>query len=241
MNKRTDTLMETDNRFRHELKYLISRQEKECCMSRLMMFMKMDHHATSGSYGIRSLYFDDPAGSAYEEKESGVASRHKYRIRIYDNKTDPILLEKKIKEGNHVRKESARLSMEEYRMIEGGAYDFLLGRSEEAARQFAIECKHNLLRPEVIVDYERTPFVYAPGDVRVTFDENIRAVCDDTDIFHPTQGIEVMEAGTLIMEVKFTQFLPDVIRAVLPPEGCRLASSKYVLCDEVKRKLRGGR
>ena len=38
----------------------------------------------NGGYLIRSLYFDDYWNSAYEEKESGVLMRKKYRIRIYN-------------------------------------------------------------------------------------------------------------------------------------------------------------
>ena len=40
------------------------------------------------------------------------------------------------------------------------------------------------------------------------------------------------------MEVKYTEYLPDIIRVVLPDSGCRMAVSKYVLCDDVKLLFR---
>ena len=57
--------------------------------------MKLDPHAENGGYLIRSLYFDDYWNSAYEEKESGVLMRKKYRIRIYNYSAESIKLERK--------------------------------------------------------------------------------------------------------------------------------------------------
>ena len=230
--------MENDASFRHELKYLISRSDMDCCISRIEQFARPDPHAAGGRYFVRSLYFDDMYGSAYEDKESGVALRRKYRIRIYDMDESFIRLEKKIKEGAFVRKESAPLSRAEYDMILGGETDFLLKRSESAANDFALEYRMNMLRPEVIVDYDRVPFIYEHGDVRITFDMNVRSVFDELDLFsEDAPSYEVLEPDRLVMEVKYTEFLPDVFRAILPGEGCRLAVSKYVLCDGLKRSV----
>ena len=40
------------------------------------------------------------------------------------------------------------------------------------------------LRPKTIVDYTREPFVYAPGNVRVTLDYNIRTGLSCTDFLN---------------------------------------------------------
>ena len=231
--------MQNDTHFRHENKYLINRRDMDCCIRRIREFARMDSHAHEGVYFIRSLYFDDDSKTAFNDKESGVSSRCKYRIRIYDMNDSYICLEKKIKEGSYVRKESAVLTRNEYDMILNGRMDFLLKRDEKAANDFAIECLVNRLRPEVIVDYERVPFVYNHGTVRITFDMNIRAVIDDTDIFRGSSpAYEVLGQDQLIMEVKYTEFLPDIFRAILPCEGCRQAVSKYVMCDELKMKFK---
>ena len=42
-----------------------------------------------------------------------------------------------------------------------------------------------LLRPRVIVDYEREPWILDAGTVRITFDMNVRAAVDGFDVFRP--------------------------------------------------------
>ena len=229
--------METDVRFRHELKYLINKRDMDSCIARLSMFAGRDSHAGPDGYFIRSLYFDDIYHSAYEDKAGGVAKRAKYRIRMYDMDKSFISLEEKIKEGPYIRKESVRLTEDEYDKILRGDTDFLLGRQEPAADDFSLECRLNALRPEVIVDYDRVPFVYEHGNVRITFDMNIRA-SSPGDIFEKDlPGYEVLGTDLLIMEVKYTQFLPDILRVILPDESCRIAASKFVMCMDALRRI----
>lgn len=91
----TPPLRPAAERYRHELKYLISYGEKAALETRMRPILQMDPHAGSGGYFIRSLYFDDYWHSAYEEKEAGVLLRKKYRIRIYDSSDRIIKLERK--------------------------------------------------------------------------------------------------------------------------------------------------
>ena len=91
----------TAEHFRNEWKYLISTSEKELLELRMKHLLKKDPHASDGGYMIRSLYFDDYWNSAYEEKESGVLMRKKYRIRVYDYSDRSIKLERKKKFGSY--------------------------------------------------------------------------------------------------------------------------------------------
>lgn len=228
--------MENDAIFRHEMKYLINRRDMDSCISRITMFAGYDSHASNGKYLVRSLYYDDLYASAYEDKESGVRDRSKYRIRVYDGDDSFISLEKKIKEGSYVRKESSVLTRSEYDMVKAGETTFLMKRDEKAANDFALSCRLDGLHPEVIVDYERIPFVYEHGNVRITFDTDLRAA-DAGDIFGNQPVYSVLDQDLLIMEVKYTEFLPDIFRTVLPGEGARLALSKYVMCEDVLRRM----
>ena len=91
--------------YRHEYKYLISRADAELLKRRLPHIMERDPHAgETGTYTIRSLYFDDFCNSAYDEKVSGVSDRMKYRIRYYNYTPDVLKLERKEKHGNLTRK-----------------------------------------------------------------------------------------------------------------------------------------
>lgn len=224
-------------RFRHELKFLISRSQRDSIKSQLASVMHLDENARNGIYQIRSLYFDDMWESAYQEKLQGIASRKKYRIRIYNYSDSIIKLERKRKEGQYINKVSANLSKQEVTQILDGDYQFLLDREEQLCKDFYIECITQVMRPRVIVDYEREPFVYEAGDVRVTFDSDVRSGFLGYNIFDETLPvINVLEPDELIMEVKFTEFLPNLVRAVLPTSDAALtAASKYVMCME-KRK-----
>lgn len=220
-------------KYRHELKYRINLADWALLQSRLPAVVRRDKHAgPNGEYMIRSLYFDDYWNTAYEEKDVGVLTRRKYRIRLYNYQDKIINLERKSKYGAYIYKQSAPLTREETQCILDGDYGFLLKSPHNLLREFYYECTSRIMRPRVVVDYDREPFILEAGDVRITFDKHIRAGMGTFSIFdRDLPVVEVMRGDTMIMEVKFTQFLPKMVRAILPPNACELtACSKYVLC-----------
>lgn len=225
--------------FRHELKYLIRQSEAEMLKERLSLLLERDAHAANGVYLIRSLYFDDIWESAYEEKLAGVASRKKYRIRIYNYSDATIRLECKRKEGACIQKTSAALSREETEKILAGDYWFLAKRGERICQNFYRECAVRRMRPSVIVDYDREPFVSPYGTVRITFDSHVRAGLLSNNLFDEKLPVaEVLQPGWLILEVKFTEYLPESLRQILPiDEAASISASKYTLCLERKKEL----
>ena len=228
-------------RFRHELKYLISYAQKTDLNVRMAPLLGLDKHASNGGYMIRSLYFDDYWNTAYQEKVDGVLLRKKYRIRIYDYSDRVIKLERKRKSDSWIYKEDAPLTRDEFEQILTGDYDFLLRSPYPLCREFYIECICNMMRPRTIVDYEREPWVMDEGTVRITFDMNVRAAVGSFDIFDATlPALPVLEPGKLVMEVKFTEFCPQLVRDMVPPGAAELtAVSKYCLCYEKTAYLRG--
>lgn len=227
--------------FRNEWKYLISTSEKDLLELRMRHILKKDLHAGEDGYMIRSLYFEDYFNSAYEEKESGILMRKKYRIRIYDYSDRSIKLERKKKYGSYIYKESAPLTKEEFYKILNGEYEFLLTSKYPLCREFYIECISNLMRPRTIVDYERVPWIMDEGTVRITFDSDVRAAVGGYDIFDSTlPTLPVLEQGKTIMEVKFTEMLPQIVKDLLLPNAQEFtAVSKYVLCYEKSQYLHG--
>lgn len=219
--------------FRHEWKYLITEKEKDNMKRMLKLVLNNDKHAVNGEYSIRSLYFDDYWDSAYVDKVMGYYVRKKYRIRIYNYSDEKISLERKTKVGNYIYKESAPLTREEYEQILSGDYSFLEHSEHSLSREFYVECMCHVMRPRVIVDYEREPYVMDEGTVRITFDKRVRGAIGG-DIFDPSlPSLDVFPSGELIMEVKYTEFLPDILRKVLPPASSEfMAVSKYGLCYE---------
>lgn len=211
---------------------MISLKDKHLIRQRIRNIMALDKHVKQESYTIRSLYFDDYWNSAYEDKQAGVLIRKKYRIRIYNYTDQVIKLERKRKHGAYIYKEDAPLTKEEFYKILNGDYGFLLKSPHQLCREFYVECMANVLRPRTIVDYEREPWTLEAGTVRVTFDENIRAAVGSFDIFDanlPT--LEVLEPEKLVLEVKYTEFYPDIIKEIIPADATEYtAVSKYVLC-----------
>ncbi len=222
-------------RFRHELKYYIRYDQKELLCSRLGGLMMRDANAgPRGLYKVRSLYFDDAWNTAYEDKLMGASDRQKFRIRVYSDGDNAIHLERKLKSGQYVAKQQAELTRDETDRILQGDYDFLLRRNEPLCRTFYHACVTGLHRPRVIVDYEREPFVFPVGDVRITFDTDVRAGLWSFNLFdNDLPMIGALEPGWLIMEVKYTELLPNFLRSALPAgSGGPVAVSKYVLCCE---------
>ena len=226
--------MSKNEKYRHEWKYLIDMAQKEVICRRLAPFLQLDKHAKDGGYLIRSLYFDDYFHTAYEEKDAGVLERKKYRIRIYNYSDNSIKLERKKKFGSYIFKEAAPLTREEFYKILDGDYEFLLHSKYPLCREFYVECISHVMRPRTIVDYEREPWILDAGTVRITFDMDVRAAVGSYDIFDATlPAIPVLEPGKCVMEVKYTEFLPRIVRDVLPDRASEFtAVSKYVLCYE---------
>ena len=107
-------------------------------------------------------------------------------------------------------------------------------------QEFYYECVSNMMRPRTIVDYEREPWVYDFGTVRLTFDQNVRVAVGSFDIFDPDlPTIPVIDLEKMVFEVKYTEYLPKIVQSVLPGKADMMAVSKYVLAYEKSQYLNG--
>ena len=217
--------------FRHEWKIEINASDLIAIRQRLRAVAKPDPHAVDGRYLIRSLYFDDGADSALREKLDGVDRREKFRIRYYNGDTSLIHLEKKSKRNGLGSKEVAELTAAEAQAIVDGNLDWMLPSDRPLVQELYSKMRTKGLRPKTIVDYTREPFVYAPGNVRVTLDYNIRTGLGCTDFLDPRCITVPAGDAPILLEVKWDAFLPDVIRAAVQLQGRRAtAFSKYAQC-----------
>ncbi len=222
---------EYEMKYRHEWKHEISHIDMLILRQRLSAVMKRDGHATGGRYMIRSLYFDNMYDKALREKIDGVDRREKFRIRYYDLDDSVIHIEKKSKVNGLCMKERARLTKSQAQALSEGNCEWMRGSSIPLVGELYSKIKSQGLMPKTIVDYTREPFVYAPGNVRVTIDYNIRTGLRCTDFLDP--GCITVPAGDApaILEVKWDEYLPDVICDAVQIPGCRSgAFSKYAAC-----------
>ena len=161
-------------RFRHELKYVCSEGELQIIQSRIRQLCPRDAHASSkGIYHIRSVYFDDYQDRFYYENENGTDPREKFRIRIYNGSKDKISLELKKKERGKTLKLSCRLTEEQCRTLMRGEVLPDSRDYDPVLQKLLLLMKTTLMKPKVIVEYDRVPYVYRLGNVRITLDKNI--------------------------------------------------------------------
>ena len=226
--------MEQEKHYRHELKFMIPYADYMAMRTRLKRIMTPDPHAdASGLYHIRSVYFDNSDDKALREKVDGISKREKFRIRYYNDDFSFITLEKKMKIDNLCLKYDAALTEEECRKILSGDLDFMKDHPDELVKELYAKMRYQRLRPRVLVSYVREPYIYAAGNVRVTFDSKIR-----TTLFHQEfleeQVSDISASDTpqdMILEVKYDAFLPEIIQDLIQVPGIRQqAFSKYEAC-----------
>ena len=216
---------------RHEYKFYLNHLDYLTIHSRLMNVMQPDTHASGGKYFIRSLYFDSPSDRVLREKADGLCNREKFRIRCYNGNHDFIRLEKKFKKAGLGTKFSAILSAEETQKIIDNDIDFMKGDSRSLLIELYGKMKFQQLRPKTIVDYIREPFIYPAGNVRVTLDYDIRTGLGSVDMLNPDVPTVPTNSRLYILEVKYDNFLPDVIRDIVQMENREVSAfSKYMSC-----------
>ena len=217
--------------FRHEWKHEITVSDMIAIRHRLRAVAKIDPNAIDGKYLIRSLYFDNLSDKVLREKLDGVNIREKFRIRYYNGDTSLIRLEKKSKWNGLGSKQSDTLTRDEAQSVVDGELDWMPVSDRPLVQELYSKMKAQGLRPKTIVDYTREPFVYAPGNVRVTLDFNIRTGLNCTDFLNLNCVTIPARDAPVILEVKWDTFLPDIIRDAVQLEGRHTAAfSKYAAC-----------
>lgn len=213
-------------KFRNECKHLVTEYELIGLRQRLNAIAKRDRFSEDDGYLIKSLYFDNCYDKALNEKMMGVANREKFRIRFYNNDTSFMRLEKKSKIGGKCLKQGAKISEQQVQSILDGDISWMKD-SEELICELWAKMQYQLLRPKNIVVYDREAYVYEAGNVRVTIDSNIRGSsnvqrflsCDETDL---------KLFGQIILEVKWDEFLPQIIRDAVQLNDVKTSNfSKY--------------
>lgn len=220
-----------DPKYRHEWKHVLNTGDLLTLRQRLRAVMESDPHAIDGKYYIRSLYFDNPDDKALREKIDGVNMREKFRIRLYNCDSSVIHLEKKSKRNGLGTKYSAVLTAEQAQKIVDGDIDWMLRSDHPLIQELYCKMRYQGMRPKTIVDYTREPFIFRPGNVRVTLDYDIRTGLGCTDFLNPDAVTIPAGDAPILIEVKWDEFLPSIIRDLVSIPDRRVGSfSKYAQC-----------
>ena len=219
-------------KFRHEWKIYINMADCFCIRQRLLAVAHPDCHARAdGTYKIRSLYFDTTDDNALREKLNGINHREKFRIRYYNYDLSNIKLEKKTKTGGLGNKRSVIITRKECEKLNEGELDWLKDSEEPLLLELYAKMKYQQLKPKTVVDYVREPYLYEPGNVRITIDSEIKTGIHSKDFFNQELPIIRTNAqNIIILEVKYDSFLPDIIRDVIQLNNRKpTAYSKYAI------------
>ncbi|MCR4695270.1 MAG: polyphosphate polymerase domain-containing protein [Pseudobutyrivibrio sp.] len=188
--------------WRHELKFLVSEETLERIKYRLMPIMELDAYHGDDGYLIRSVYFDDYEDSCVADNLAGVDKRSKYRIRTYEANSDFIRLEKKSKSNGLNKKDMWELTKDQCDAYLDGQAHLMIPQ---------MQARHMI--PKCIVEYHRLAFTYPTGNVRITFDTNLRGSKNISDFYKDRiDAVPALPVGQHILEIKYDEVLPRFIQ-----------------------------
>lgn len=200
---------------RYELKFLINKIQRIRIEEELLNYMELDDYCKiNGSYMIYNLYFDTDTDDIIRKSIQKPYYKEKLRLRCYKTpatKDDLIFLELKKKISGVVSKRRVTMTFEDVEnFINTGV---LLPNLPYMDQQVLKEITDFLTRypakTKVYLSYERTAY-YGKEDneFRVTIDKNILTRRARANFVDGDFGIELLDDGKYLMEVKVNGAIP---------------------------------
>jgi len=218
---------------RYEQKYKIPRSLYKDVLERLDGQMVLDEHSKEKSYTISNIYFDTDDDYLIRESLEKPKYKEKLRLRSYGvcSMDSKVFLEIKKKYKGLVNKRRTTLKLSE-------AYSFISTGKKPALKpymnpQVLNEIEYFLkmydLSPKLYLAYDRIAFFGKEDkNLRISFDEKIRARRTDLRLEHGDYGDPVINNDMLIMEIKTPFSEPLWLTHMLSEMGIRKISfSKY--------------
>lgn len=225
---------------RQEFKYFVTEENLIPLRQSLRQFMKIDENAnkSSNTYKITSLYFDTPLEEDFEDKVDGIKSREKFRIRTYNNNLDLIKFESKKRVETVIKKTSAIISKEDSICLCEADFSCLKEKNNNFLNLSYSILKSGGYRPTVVIEYDREAYYLPYGNIRITFDLNLRTYNSDTNFNSlKTSTMPIFQNGLQILEVKHSIPLPSHIKMILGKTiATRNAISKFILGQRYNEK-----
>lgn len=225
---------------RYEFKYFLTKKVANEIINHAKKFMVLDSFADSKpdkKYLVRSIYFEDNFNSNFEEKINGYRIRKKFRLRFYDKDfgKGPVFLEIKGRNLERTYKIRAKLHYSDLDIVnQRKSLSNLLSKYPNSIpiKDFIFETCKKSLRPKILVDYERMPFINKYGlYFRLTFDQNLSCKKLDNNLRNNLTSNSIKcKAGFTILEVKFERSIPLWFHRIIQSYNLRRNSiSKFVL------------
>lgn len=199
---------------RYEIKYLITREQKEAILAAMAPHMSLDQY---GKSTIRNIYFDTDDYILARHSIAKPDFKEKLRIRSYKkaDERSEVFVELKRKCDHIVYKRRIALPEEDaMKWVEGDRSNFIEGECRAASTQVTDEIEYFCsiypgLRPTVYLSYDREAYKMNDGsDFRVTFDSNIRSRDYDISLESDAYGTELLDDDKVLMELKCSGGIP---------------------------------
>lgn len=206
-----------------------------------------------GKYPIVTEYFETPERGCFWEKERRLASRRKIRVRIYGNEGGKIpptgFIEIKHKHFGLGAKRRLFLPVEEAIEFAKGNYDILRNtkRDWSRAQRMIINELFDLIerrhyQPAIQLRYDREALMTEDGQLRITFDTQLRCRSELLELQPDDQRFEqfIIPADQVILEIKSIGPVPFWFREYSGSKHLvRRSFSKFCtamkVCDPVLR------
>lgn len=197
------------------------------------------------TYPVTSLYFDSLDLHSLYEKDAGLLSRRKVRLRTYEEEFSEdaySFIEIKRRHDFVVSKDRLSLSVGHLRstLPMAGLLTHLLDRveaSEEVRHEAHVLKGWYNLQPTTLVSYMRTPFVgMQDRRFRITVDSSLRSAWKPRSLMGAKMYVPC-HPGFSVIELKSNHAIPAWFHdIILSFQLTRTAHSKYALCTECLRE-----
>lgn len=226
---------------RHELKYILSKEQKERILKSIEPYMKLDAY---GRTTIQNIYFDTENYRLIRRSIEKPDYKEKLRVRSYANKNteNKVFVEIKKKYEKVVYKR--RISMREEEAMQWLCGELPASLDSQIAREIDYFLQYyGGLKPALFLSYEREAYYSQDGsDFRITFDENVRCRQERIMFQSDAGGIFVLDEDKVLMEIKCSGGMPMWMAEILSREKIYKTSfSKYGTAYQniIYPKLRG--
>jgi len=191
---------------RYEKKYIITQEQHFLLENIFSRHMKPD---SFGKYLVQNLYYDTDGWDVIRTSIEKPLYKEKMRLRCYGemNQENVLFLELKKKYRGIVYKR--RMTVPAKAFPAGSVRDVVRADVSQIARELDFYLKANAVYGKIYISYWRSAFVGAEdGDLRVTFDTDMRFRLDCLEYIRPGEGHFILPQEKILMEIKTPGGIP---------------------------------
>ncbi|MBQ1850277.1 MAG: polyphosphate polymerase domain-containing protein [Lachnospiraceae bacterium] len=192
---------------RYELKYLITKDQKEGLLQAMDGRMALDAY---GRTTIMNIYYDTPDSLLIRRSLEKPAYKEKLRLRSYGvaSSDTKVFVELKKKYEGIVYKR--RTSVTEKEAVEYLNHDRPFAQTDQITEEIDyFKAFYQNLIPAMVISYEREAYFDIEGsDLRITLDENILWREEDLTLRSKAYGTPILRDNQTLVEIKVGGAMP---------------------------------